>query len=121
MTRREIKSVISKAEKVQAKILKLSAEAAVLREKAQKSLDNLAKDSCPFQKGQIFKKRGSVIWAKMTNVSAAQMHHGRIDEKYPTAPFLVDCLRCSAKGETQKGKHIFIRGHEIGVVWDPVE
>lgn len=120
MNRREIKSIIGKVEKSRLKIRKLTEEAKTLQHECQKSLDKLANSCCPYKKGQLFKKRGAAVWAKMTGHSATQMKYGKIDEKYISAPFQVDCLRCNVKGETQKDKFIFISGHEIGTEWDLV-
>jgi len=120
MTKREIKSILNKVSKAKEKIRKLAAESEALRVDGQKLLDDLAKKECPFKKGQMFKAKGSAIWAKMTNVSAHKLHHGPIGEKYATAPYQIDCLRCTAKGSVQKGVYIFISGSDIGMWWNRV-
>jgi hypothetical protein len=124
MKKSEIKSTIGKAVKASAKIRAMLAEVDKLRSDAQKLLDVMAKKTCPYEKGQMFRKKGSNIWAKMVGVTAVQMRHGvQIfnDEKCVAAPFTVDCHRCSVKGAVQKDKWIFIQGYKIGSEWEVVD
>lgn len=120
MNKRDIKRIISRVEKSRAKIRKLREEAEQLSNESQRMLDALAKASCPFKKGQMFKKHGSVVYAKMTGYSATQMKYGPINQAYESAPYYIECRRCNVKGEVKKDVFIIIEGHEIGTIWEAI-
>ena len=92
-----------------------------LESAAQAVLDKLARDSCPYKKGQIFKNNSSKVWAKVQMISAARIKHGAPREEYYSAPYQLDCLRCNVKGEVQKEKWMFIHGQDIPGQWALIE
>lgn len=82
MNHREIKTIISRVEKLMTTRRKLTQESTAIEQEGQKTLNDMAKACSPYKKGQMFKKRGSVIWAKVTEVDATKMKYNRIDPAY---------------------------------------
>ncbi len=120
MTKQEIKSALAKVTKSKIKVSALRQEVDTKTREIKNSLFQLVKKTCPYKKGQIFKKSGSVIWAKVISYGGLSEYH-RITESDYTAPYVLECHRCTVKGVTQKDKWIFIEGNEVGKVWTLVE
>ena len=114
MTKREIIAAINKNNKLFRKWNKLRDEAKNIETIARSQLEALAKSTCPYKKGQIFKNTNALVWAKGTGVSAP-----RIIKEGST--YTIDCLRCNKAGIVQKDKWIFIPQNQIGVSWDPIK
>jgi len=115
------KQIINKVNVLKNKRQALMGQAVVLRNQAQTLLDSLAKANCPYKKGQIFKRHGTIVFAKMTEVTSIGVHQGVIPIEYYKAPYVLDCRRCSKKGEVKKNHYIFIDGSDIGTKWEVVE
>jgi hypothetical protein len=120
MNKQEIKSALAKVTKLKTKVSALRQEVDIKTREVKDSLSQLAKKTCPYKKGQIFKKSGAVVWAKVISYGGLSEHH-RITESDYAAPYVLECHRCTVKGVTQKDKWIFIEGSEIGKEWTLVE
>jgi hypothetical protein len=121
MTKREIKKILSGVERARAKSIKLRQDAESLRVEAQKALDRLAKDSCPFKRGKMFKAAARNVWIKLYTVNGTQMKYGAVGNEYSSAPYVMECHRCNVNGVIEKEKFIFVYGTEICTEWLPCE
>jgi hypothetical protein len=119
MTKREILKAITPINRAKNKITKLYLQIIPLERLVREELKKLAKNSCKYKKGQIFKNTKSKIWIKVISIESLSTHT-KITEKEISAPFMLYCNRCSARGEIIKNKTMFICGSEIGTTWELV-
>jgi hypothetical protein len=124
MTLREVRKIANEVNRTGAKVVRLLGETAKLREEAFAKLNILAKENCPYKKGQIFKKRGASVWALLKSIDPVRTLNTvslGIREEELRAPYTLSCHRCTVKGVGQKDNWVIFGGEKIGVEWDPVE
>lgn len=116
MTKRERHAVVTRIEKIRDKRNKLHKEITMMTAKGQIELNKMAKDTCPYKKGDVFKEVGRNVWAQVKFIAAAKVQHG-LRPTYWKHPYILECLRCSVKGVIQKDKWVFIYGADIDSKW----
>jgi hypothetical protein len=122
MNKRQRDKIIRCAHKLYLKRNALLAEAQSIGANCQGLLNDLAIKACPFKKGQILRKPGQRVWAKIVAIRAHEIQHSiAFSEANRAAPYQLECLRCNVKGDVHRGNWIFVYGSEIGSLWSLVE
>lgn len=112
------KSIFNRVVMLEAKSRKLKATAKDMDAAAQKILDELAAAGrVKFKKGQIFKKRGEAVWAKLLSVDSLTINRCALNPTARQFPYVLACKRCTVKGVVDTNKWIFIAGQDVGTAW----
>jgi hypothetical protein len=127
LTNRERKSAVNKLVKIREKQCRLSEQEKQLEKDMKAGIMKLAKQTCPFKRGQVFRCLKKNIHAKVHNVGGPSVMVFKSvlnnNKDYHKAPYQLECRRCDRKGDKTKkfDKWIYILGTEIGVEWELVE